>query len=388
MSEQRKSPVRVLAYADSAICSGAESFFAGTVAGVAGDPAFDLEFAAPAANAELTALLENAAGRPAAADVPVQPLPLAALHLLDPRRRRAAGAALAGLDPDVVLLNLPSAEYGSTPLALGGLRNTPIVGLVHITGSMRELGFRLGRIRAHIARRLLGRLDRACVLSRAAARRFPQLWGSRDPDPAVIRMPRPGLAPVDRGEARRNLGLEAAGPLVGIGGRVTALQKGHDTLVAASRLIVRRRPEVGFVVAGEGRDRAAIERMVDRRGLSANWHFVGQVSPIADFLSAVDAIAIPSRFEGLPLIALEALEVGLPGIASAVDGLNDVWPPEWLVGPDDPEALAEGLLEVLGAGRDVNAAPLAEGRRLMEGRVTDDPSADVRAVLAGAVGGA
>lgn len=381
MTEQEKDAVRVLAYADSGICSGAESFFAEALAGVASDPSFELEFAAPAANADLTAMLEQAVGRPAVADVPAQPLPLAALHLCDPRRRRAADTALAGLEPDVVLLNLPSAEYGGTPLALEIFRGTPIVGLVHITGSMQELGFRLGGIRAHIARRLLGRLDRACVLSEGAARRFPETWGSRDADPAVIRMPRPDLAPVERDRARRVLGLKGSGPLVGIGGRVTALQKGHDTLVAASRLIIRRRPEVGFVVAGEGRDRARIEKMVERRGLSTNWHFLGQVSPISDFLSAVDAIAIPSRFEGLPLIALESLEAGLPGIASSVDGLPDVWPPEWLVEPDEPRALAAGLLEILDADRDETAGSLAEGRRLMEHRVTDDPSADLRGVL-------
>ncbi len=381
MTEQENDAVRVLAYADSGICSGAESFFAEVLAGVASDPAFELDFAAPAANAELTAMLGRAVGRPAVADVPVQPLPLAALHLCDPRRRRAVDAALSGLEPDVVLLNLPSAEYGGTPLALENLSGTPIVGLVHITGSMQELGFRLGVIRARIARRLLRRLDRACVLSESAARRFPETWGSRDADPAVIRMPRPDLVPVERERARRELGLEGAGPLVGIGGRVTARQKGHDTLVAASRLIIRRRPEVGFVVAGEGRDRAAIEKMVDRRGLSSNWHFLGQVRPIADFLSAVDAIAIPSRFEGLPLIALESLEAGLPGIASSVDGLPDVWPPEWLVEPDEPRALAAGLLAILDADRDETEGSLAEGRRLMDGRVTDDPSADLRGVL-------
>ena len=381
MTEQDKTAVRVLGYADSGICSGAESLFAAVLAGIAADPAFEVDFAAPSSNRELVALLEDATGKPPAADVPAQPLKLAALHLYDPRRRRAAAAALAGLEPDLVLLNLPSVEYGSTPLALRALQGTPIVGLVHITGSMEELDFRMGGTRARLARRVLRRLDRACVLSEGAARSFSEQWGSRDAHPAVIRMPRPEPVEVEQVAARRDLGLPTTGPLVGIGGRLTMKQKGHDTLIEASERIATLRPEVGFVVAGAGRDRVGLEKMVDDRGLSESWHFLGQVSPIDGFLGAIDAIAIPSRFEGLPLIALEALSAGVPGIASSVDGLSDIWPPGWLIEPDDSAALAAGLLAILEARPDEIAGPLESGRELMERRVADDPSADVRGVL-------
>lgn len=326
-------------------------------------------------------MLEDASGGRAAADVPAQPLPLAALHLYDPRRRRAVDAALARIRPDLVLLNLPSPEYGSTPLTSKSLDSTPIVGLVHITGTMEDLDFRLGGIRTGLARRVLRRLDRACVLSESAAGSFVSDWGPRDADPAVIRMPQPEIALTDRDTARRKLGLDSAGPLVGIAGRLTTRQKGHDTLIAASGEVLGTHPEAGFAVAGEGRDRAALEKMVASRGLGASWHFLGQVSPIGDFLSAIDAIAIPSRFEGLPLIALEALEAGVPGIASSVDGLGDVWPGPWQVEPDDPGPLAAGLIEILGADRGELEPLIEKGRVLMAGKVTGDASADVRRVL-------
>jgi glycosyltransferase involved in cell wall biosynthesis len=121
--------------------------------------------------------------------------------------------------------------------------------------------------------------------------------------------------------------------------------------------------------------------MIDRSGVGNRFFMLGHVNPIDDFLSAVDAIAIPSRFEGLPVIALEALAAGTPGVAANIDGLRDVWPPGWLSSPGDPAGLADGLDRVLAADPAEKAPPLRDGRARMEQMTSLDPAAAIETLL-------
>jgi glycosyltransferase involved in cell wall biosynthesis len=110
---------------------------------------------------------------------------------------------------------------------------------------------------------------------------------------------------------------------------------------------------------------------------------LGHVSPIDNFLGAIDALAIPSRFEGLPVIALEALAAGVPGIAADIDGIRDVWPAEWLCPPGDPGHLADGLGRLLNAGPDEIEGPLREGRARMAQLTSEDPAGALAGLLRG-----
>ena len=374
-------PVQLLVVADSSHFSGAESVIVDVVRSLAEEDRFDLTVASPVANPQLRSSLEDAAPDGRHIDIPAQPTSLAGIRLFDPRGIKAIRSSLRGVSPDVILLNLPSPEYGAGLLAADPFPEVPIVGFLHTTPAMRDLGFRAGRVREGLARRALRRLDRALVLSAPAASAVARRWGTRDPDPAVVRLPAPEVRVHDRAESRRLLGLPERDPLVGIVGRVTIKQKGHDTLVEASRRLLIEHPDLRFVVAGEGKDRAEVQRRVASAGVADRWVFLGQVSPVDRFLSAIDLIAIPSRFEGLPLVALEALRVGVPGVATEVDGLGEVWPSEWRVPPDDSAALAERLAVVLAAGEEDRAESLERGRAQLERRTSPDPAVDVVSAL-------
>ncbi|HMT05439.1 MAG: glycosyltransferase family 4 protein [Solirubrobacterales bacterium] len=380
--DERK--IRVLAHADSRIFSGAESLFCDVVNGLSGDDRFEVVASAPPENPDLTAALADAAD---SGPVPVsaQPLRLAAFHLYDPRRILASRKAMTEVDPDVVFLNLPSPEYGATPLLAGLDHEVPILGLVHITAGMKEHGFRFGGARELLSRRALRRLDRACVVSDAAAGSFHEQWGSKDRHPALIRLREPAVTPESRELSRHRLGLPSDAGVIGIAGRLTAKQKGHDTLIEASVEMLRDRPDLIFVVAGDGPDLAMLEEQARSAGVSTNWRFLGAVRPLDSFYGAIDLIAIPSRFEGLPLVALEAIEAGVPGVASAVDGLADVWPADWRVLPDAPDALADRLAGLLEADPEELDSGIVEARQRMNAHVTADPSDDVSNLLAGMV---
>jgi glycosyltransferase involved in cell wall biosynthesis len=369
--------LRVLAYSDSGIFSGAEAVMRDVIRGLTESPRYDVSCAAPRENSDLWEAFAEAAGRPPL-HVPAQPLRLAAIHLFDPRRARRAARVVAQARPDVLLANLPSAEYGGTPLRLR--RRPPAVGLLHVVGSPRRLGFRLGRLREALARRVLRRLEAVCVITESAAREYEEVWQAGRTRVRAMRLPRPRVTAADSGDARRLLGLPP-GPLVGIAGRISFKQKGHDTFVAAAAELCARRPDVVFAVAGTGRDDARLRRSIADRGLSDRFHLLGHVEPISRFLSAVDVIALPSRFEGLPVVALEALEADVPGVAASSDGLRDVWPPDWQIPPGDSGALADALDRLLDAPEGDVRAGIAEGRERARSYATADVAADVAGVI-------
>ncbi|MEQ1834564.1 MAG: glycosyltransferase, partial [Candidatus Eisenbacteria bacterium] len=77
--------------------------------------------------------------------------------------------------------------------------------------------------------------------------------------------------------------------------------------------------------------------------------FVGQVEDVGGLLAAADAVLMPSRWEGLPLVLLEAMARARPVVAAAVGGVSDVLQDGvtgTLVPPNDIGALAEALTEL------------------------------------------
>jgi glycosyltransferase involved in cell wall biosynthesis len=138
--------------------------------------------------------------------------------------------------------------------------------------------------------------------------------------------------------------LPRARPFVLGVGRLTA-QKGFDLLVDACAGLPASHD---LVLAGEGPDRDALARQAAACGLADRLVFLGLVdrATVAGLLRAAAVVAIPSRFEGHPLIALEAMTAGTPIVASALPNM----PAELradesglLVPPGDVPALAEAL---------------------------------------------
>jgi glycosyltransferase involved in cell wall biosynthesis len=369
----------LLVHSDSAVYSGAEALLCEIVEGLAGRDRFELSCMAPADNIELFRGLEQAVGPGTVSSVVAQPTAVAALHLYDPRRRARLRHLFGGETWDVGLINMGSAEYGSTPLMLREPPWRRTLGLVHIANGFSE-HFRLGRIRERLARRPMGRLDVVGVPSPSARERFVQTWTGGDKVVHSFRLPNPDVDPVPRAEAKRLLGLPEA-PVVGIAGRISFAQKGHDTFVEAARILAGRRSEVQFAVAGRGQDEARLRRLIERSGLGHRTHLLGHVEPIERFLCALDAIAIPSRFEGLCGVALEAAAVGTPGVVADCVGLGDAWPERWTVEPDDPAALADRLDRVLAMDAAGRAAIPAAARSLQKPMLTDDVGGEIARIV-------
>jgi len=137
-------------------------------------------------------------------------------------------------------------------------------------------------------------------------------------------------------------GLGSA-PVVGLGRLVP--QKGWRHLIGAATQLCDL--DVEFVVAGEGPLRGELEALVVRSG--APVRFIGAVDDVAALLGAARAVVSSSLWEGLPISLMEAVSLGLPAVATTVDGVMDVFDDRTavLVPPGDEHSLAAGLRRVL-----------------------------------------
>lgn len=127
-------------------------------------------------------------------------------------------------------------------------------------------------------------------------------------------------------------------------------QKGVDMLLAAAPEVIRRLGDVHFLIVGDGPDRANLEHQARAASLADRVHFLGQRSDVPELLAAATALVLPSRWEGMPNVVLEAMAAGKPIVASDVEGTVDLIEPGrngWLVPPEQPQALAEAIIRLL-----------------------------------------
>lgn len=132
-------------------------------------------------------------------------------------------------------------------------------------------------------------------------------------------------------------------PVVGMMGRLTE-QKGAVHFVEAATLAARTHPKIRFLMAGGGPQQSHLRRRAAAE--QCKIEFIGHCSP-ADFLSKVSIIAIPSLWEGLPYVLLEAMAAGRAIVASDIPGISDTLADcGVLVPPADPAALAREIIRL------------------------------------------
>ncbi len=127
-------------------------------------------------------------------------------------------------------------------------------------------------------------------------------------------------------------------------------EKGHDVLVDAAALVLRRVPDARFDVVGTGPEFARVRARAEAAGVAGAFTFFGYQDDVAGRLRTADVFALPSRSEAMPNAVLEAMSTALPVVASAVDGLLELVDDNQtglLVPPGDPAALANALVRVM-----------------------------------------
>lgn len=164
-----------------------------------------------------------------------------------------------------------------------------------------------------------------------------------------IEVDRPPPSPERPAELRRRFELPEGAPVVGTVAVLRA-QKRLDLWLAAAQRVLAERPEVRFVVVGDGPLRSELEAEAARLGIASSVRFVGLQEDVRPFLALFDLYLISSEFEGLPLALLESMAAGVAVVATSVGGIPEVIGTERegvLMPFGDPEALAHAVLALL-----------------------------------------
>ena len=193
-------------------------------------------------------------------------------------------------------------------------------------------------------------------------------------DPGIVRVVPNGIDIAPYGDVspvpRADLGVPESAPLAAVVGLVYRA-KGQD--LALEALGQPGCEDLHLILAGEGEEREAYQAHARRLGVADRAHFLGWRDDVPALLATADFLLLPSRWEGLPYIVLEALASGLPVVASRVDGVGGAvaeGESGFTVPVGDARALGAACARMLAAGPDARREMGRAGRARVEQRFT------------------
>ncbi len=150
-------------------------------------------------------------------------------------------------------------------------------------------------------------------------------------------------------EMRKEVRLESFQPLVGTVARLHR-QKGIPYLLRAAKTISQEFPRIKILIVGGGPLHQKLERMARRLGVQKNVWFMGERKDAQDLTSLFEVFVLPSLWEGLPYVLMEASVLGKPVVATDVDGNREIIEDGMtgiLVPARNPEKMAEAVIRLL-----------------------------------------
>jgi glycosyltransferase involved in cell wall biosynthesis len=189
-----------------------------------------------------------------------------------------------------------------------------------------EMAVDLWKTRTHLAidRALAKRCDTVVGNSRAVVDFYRQAGVPNDKLALIYSGVEPAEPPaVDRAEVRAAFGWPPEAPLLLFAGRLMA-QKGVDVLLTALDLLQHVRPDLRTLIAGDGPLRDELEATAHAFTLEDKVKFLGHRDDVPRLLAAADLLVLPSRYEGLPNVVLEAMAYRKPVVATAAPGTTEV----------------------------------------------------------------
>ena len=281
----------------------------------------------------------RAAGSPAGRTSVARSLPA------DLRRLRAL---IREVDPDVVRVHGPHNPHGAIAARMEGRAVLWVVSssLTNVSRPLRAVGAGLvGLLADAVLLNGRGTADSYPGMGRSAGR-----WHVYYPPVDTAR-----FAPVaDRRAARARVGLDPAGPVVGVVANINPM-KGIDLAVEVAAGVRATHPRSRVVVVGDTpASQAAYREQVIARmraiGVEDAIDLVGHRDDVADWMAAFDLLLVPSRAEGTTTVAGEAMACGLPVVAFDVGAIREVVAHErtgFLVPPADTAAAAARVSDLL-----------------------------------------
>jgi glycosyltransferase involved in cell wall biosynthesis len=225
-------------------------------------------------------------------------------------------------------------------------------------------------LRRRVLSWMLRHADRVMVNSRAGERFLLNSVGV--PERALVLIQNwiaAGEAPLDPCDRASDRPAE----LVGFIGRFTD-QKRLPLLIEAFRVVAGLRPDARLVMMGAGSEKTALEQLSARLGIDERVEFRPASPDVESTLRELSCLVLPSAYEGLPNVAIEALLQGVPVVASRAGDMPELLTDGQtglLVEGDAPEALARAIVRVLSDSSLAENARI-EGPKLVKERFSLD----------------
>ncbi|WP_327107657.1 glycosyltransferase family 4 protein [Nonomuraea glycinis] len=246
------------------------------------------------------------------------------------RVEKAVMDYVAGLNDGILVTTRPALNLISARRAGKGV--------IRVAQEHMNLNAYPETIRREIGR-YYDRFDAVAVLTRTNQLEYQELL----PKSKIVPIPN-AVHKVDQKHSRQD------NPIVVAAGRLVP-QKGFDLLIPAFAQVVAEHPEWRLRIFGTGPRQAQLSAKIDELGMQDHIALMGRTEHLDEELAASSVYVLSSRFEGLPMVMIEAMTHALPIVAFdcptgprdvLTDGVDGI-----LVPPRDPDALAVALKEVV-----------------------------------------
>jgi glycosyltransferase involved in cell wall biosynthesis len=238
------------------------------------------------------------------------------------------------INPDRILCIQGEIEDSSHAILAARKEEIPCISYLAIPHRMADMGAKLGGLRDRFNQYLFNQPTRYIAISKHMA----DLLKERGVNKPIDIIPNGICTP-----SSTTPKTQTSTPVLGLLGRIEFNQKGQDFMVQTFSSFPQQFDGCRLLMVGDGPDTKKLKALVsghDRITVEP-WH-----DDIETFYNSIDYLMLPSRFEGVPLVMLEALARGIPVIGSNCDGMQDLLPESWTFESGSGEAFANTFANI------------------------------------------
>ena len=263
-------------------------------------------------------------------------------YLTDIPAFHASGAVqqFRSLEPDIVLCIQGDIRQSIKGVKLAKRIGAECISYIANSHGLADMGAKMGVLRDRFYQPLVNKPDRYITISERMKNRLIDRGCSKPISVVPNGIPIPSKNSVPRKEKS----------IIGLIGRIEFSQKRQDFMVHTFLKYPDVFHDYHLLIVGAGPDMPKLLKTADKseRVTVLPWQ-----DDMETVYEQIDLLVIPSRYEGVPLVMLEALARGIPVIGSACDGMLETLPEGWLFEPENSQALANAFYRVQQSGIDM-----------------------------------